>query len=669
MGDMGRVRSCVIMPLLAVIELATSSCTRQPFEEGDGTEIGDADSTSTSAGSGSTTQAVDPTATVDVTTDGFLDSTTGSDATTSDGSTAGGSTTGDGLPDVPVLELSFSEVKQFDFGWAAAAGAEHYQLLESAAPGEAFVQVGGDILDESISVTMPLCFRYEASYVLRACNGAGCAESDPVSVIGSLSEAVGYFKASNTSPDDYFGYGIALSGDGNTLAVGAFSEDSLATGIGGDQADDSASASGAVYVFVRNAMGQWSQQAYVKASNTDPNDVFGTGLALSEDGNTLAVAASGEDSDTTGIDGDQADDSIPSSGAVYVFVRDAMDQWSQQAYVKASNSGPNDYFGGSLALSDDGSTLAVAAQLESSDATGVGGDQANDAAFFSGAVYVFVRDAMDQWAQQAYVKASNTGMQDFFGRSVALSGNGSTLVVGSAQEDSDATGIDGDQANDSAPNSGAVYVFVRDAMDQWSQQAYIKASNAGLDDWFGSSVALSDDGNTLAASAPYDDSDATGIGGDHTNALATASGAVHVFVRDGMGQWAQQAYVKASNTAPNDHFGFSVVLSDDGSTLAVAAYQEDGGAVGIDGDQADDSGTNAGAVYVLVRDAMDQWAQQAYVKASNSGVEDRFGQSVALSDDGNTLAVGADYEGSAATGIGGEQADDTMPHAGAVYLF
>jgi hypothetical protein len=134
--------------------------------------------------------------------------------------------------------------------------------------------------------------------------------------------------------------------------------------------------------------------------------------------------------------------------------------WVQEAYVKASNTGANDSFGVSVSLSADGSRLAVGAQLESSNATGALGDQANDSASNSGAVYVFARTGT-AWSQEAYVKASNTGAGDHFGRSVSLTADGSRLAVGAVGEVSNATGALGDQANDSATNSGAVYVFDR----------------------------------------------------------------------------------------------------------------------------------------------------------------------------------------------------------------
>jgi hypothetical protein len=173
---------------------------------------------------------------------------------------------------------------------------------------------------------------------------------------------------------------VALQGD--TLVVGAPSEDSAGTGIDVDEADDSASNAGSVYVFVRSGT-TWSQQAYVKASNTGEGDRFGWRVALS--GDTLAVGALSEDSAAIGIDEDQADDSASNAGAVYVFTRSGT-AWSQQAYVKASNTDAGDVFGVSVALSGD--TLAVGATGESSIATGVGGTETSNRAQFRGRVCV-----------------------------------------------------------------------------------------------------------------------------------------------------------------------------------------------------------------------------------------------------------------------------------------
>src|SRR5438105_10718389 len=155
-----------------------------------------------------------------------------------------------------------------------------------------------------------------------------------------------YIKASNPHMGDHFGNGgtllgdsVALSGDGLTLAVGAPNESSGAKGINGNQNDTSVYSAGAVYVFTRrNTTSPWTQQAYVKASNPQVDAEFGHVVNLSADGNTMAVSAYFESSASKGINGNQNDTSIPQAGAVYVFTRRGT-AWSQQAYIKASNTG------------------------------------------------------------------------------------------------------------------------------------------------------------------------------------------------------------------------------------------------------------------------------------------------------------------------------------------
>ena len=129
-----------------------------------------------------------------------------------------------------------------------------------------------------------------------------------------------YIKASNTGQEDWFGVRLALSGDGNTLAVGAPNEDSAAQGINGRQTNDSATEAGAVYLFTRSGAA-WSQLAYVKGANTEAFDEFGGAVGLSRDGRTLVVGAKGEDSSARGVNGNQADNSLDEAGAVYVFTR------------------------------------------------------------------------------------------------------------------------------------------------------------------------------------------------------------------------------------------------------------------------------------------------------------------------------------------------------------
>jgi hypothetical protein len=466
---------------------------------------------------------------------------------------------------------------------------------------------------------------------------AGLSAGDWAQISALLPIQEAYLKASDTWAGDEFGYSIAISGD--TVVVGSVGQDNVGMHFG------------AAYVFVREG-GVWSQQAHLKASNAWYDDEFGWSVAIS--GDTVVVGAPYEDSAATGVNGDQNDNSALQSGAAYVFVR-AGDAWSQQAYLKASNTGAVDEFGRSVSISGD--TVVVGAPYEDSAATGVDGDQNNDSALRSGAAYVFIRSE-GIWSQQAYLKASNTGTDDRFGSSVAISGE--TVVVGAYLEDSSATGVDGDQNNDSALRSGAAYVFVRSG-DAWSQQAYLKASNTGKHDHFGGPVAIS--GDTVVVGADLEDSSTKGVNGDQTDNLAPSSGAAYAFVREG-GVWSQQAYLKASNTEARDLFGSSVAIS--GDTIVIGAQWEDSAATGVNGNQKDNSAPDSGAAYVFVRTGS-AWSQQAYLKASNTGAVDEFGHAVAIS--GNTVVVGANQEDSGATGVNGDQNDNSALDSGAAYAF
>ena len=391
-----------------------------------------------------------------------------------------------------------------------------------------------------------------------------------------------YLKASNTEKDDWFGISVAISGE--TIVVAARYESSNATGVNGNQADNSAKNSGAAYVFVRNGT-TWTQQAYLKASNTEIEDRFGTSVAIS--GNTIVVGALEEDSNATGVNGTESNNSATTSGAAYVFVRSGT-TWTQQAYLKASNTGGGDAFGVSVAISGD--TIVVGANGEDSNATGVNGTESNNSASASGAAYVFVRSG-STWTQQAYLKASNTEASDLFGYAVAISGD--TIVVGAFGEGSNTTGVNGTQTDNSAKESGAAYVFVRSGTT-WTQQAYLKASNTGVSDWFGYAVAIS--GDTIVVGAYGEDSKATGVNGTQTDNSALSSGAAYAFTRSGSA-WAQQDYLKASNTEIADNFGYSVAISED--SIVAGAFQEDSNTTGVNGTQTNNSASSSGATYVF----------------------------------------------------------------------
>jgi len=458
--------------------------------------------------------------------------------------------------------MSF-DVKTFRFSWIDVPSATHYRLLENPDGISGFSQVESDIPQgtEKYDHIVPLYSRINASYILQSCIGVDCTDFGLFYIIDNLVDAIGYLKASGGRAGR-FGHSVSLSDDGNTLAVGAISEASSTSGINTIPDNLAWPDAGAAYVFVYSGS-NWSQQAYVKASNTDSNDFFGFSVSLSGDGNTLAVGAWGESSSTSGIN--TIPDNLAShAGAVYVFSRSFSD-WSQQAYVKASNTDTSDRFGQSVSLSGDGNTLAVGAIREHSSTSGI-----NNVPIIAGAAYVFIYDS-SYWSQQAYIKASNFDSGDDFGHSVSLSGDGNTLAVGALGESSSTSGIDTISDN-LAAWAGAVYVFNRNFSD-WSQQAYIKASNTRTHDRFGHSVSLSADGNTLAVGATGEDSSTRGINTVPTY-LASAAGAAYVFNRN-FSDWSQQAYVKASNTEGLHIFGSSVSLSGDGNTLAVGATGED----------------------------------------------------------------------------------------------
>ncbi|MGL5018768.1 MAG: FG-GAP repeat protein, partial [Luteolibacter sp.] len=198
-----------------------------------------------------------------------------------------------------------------------------------------------------------------------------------------------------------------------------------------------------------------------------------------------------------------------------------IDPIAQQAYLKAgNNSAPSsDFFGISVAVSGD--TVVVGASNEDSSTTGVNSTP-NESASESGAAYVFTRSGTT-WSQQAYLKASSTGVADQFGFSVAVSGD--TVVVGANSEDSSTTGVNS-TPNEGATDSGAAYVFTRSGTT-WSQQAYLKASNTGASDGFGL-VAVS--GDTVVVGADGEDSSTIGVNST-PNESATDSGTAYVFTR------------------------------------------------------------------------------------------------------------------------------------------
>ncbi len=467
-----------------------------------------------------------------------------------------------------------------------------------------------------------------------------------------------YMKASNAavSPSQLFGRAIAV--DGDTIAIGAPGEDGGSPGVNGDQLIPSSPSAGAVYVFVRDGE-TWTQQAYIKASNPETQDQFGWSVTLQ--GDVLVVGAPREDGALSGVDADQVNGAI-NAGAAYAFVRNGT-TWTQEAYLKPMNTDSGDGFG--YSVSYQAPWLAVSAYGEDGAATGLDGDDQDDSATSAGAVHLYRRSDSGQWTYQHYLKPSNTGVGDQFGFSLAMHEN--TLVVGANWEDSSATGVGGNELLDDHQRSGAAYVF-ENVGGVWSQSAYLKASNTDAGDEFGCSVAVHRD--TIVIGAYCEDSVATGVDGNALDDAASDSGAAYVFERSGS-SWEQTAYLKASNTGLKDAFGYSVAILDDAVLVGAAVpteygpFAEDGSATGING-VADDNASNSGAAYLFVREAGD-WNHRAYLKASNTDFEHRFGTAVALHDD--FFLVGAPEENGIASGIDGDQSLQHSSYIGATYLY
>ena len=394
--------------------------------------------------------------------------------------------------------------------------------------------------------------------------------------------------ASDAEADDWFGRSVSVSGD--TVIVGANFEDhpgAVFFIVNG----------GAAYVYQRNHGGadSWGEVKKLIASDSQPHDHFGHAVAVS--GDTAIVGARSEDTGGS------------NAGAAYVFQRDqgGPDNWGEVTKLTAADAHAGDEFGRSVAVS--GNTILVGALAE--DAAGID----------AGAVYVFERNegGADNWGQVAKLTASDAQTEDFFGVSVAVSGD--NVIVGASSED--AGGSD----------AGAGYVFQRNqgGADSWGEVTKLTASDAQNGDFFGASVAVEGDSAIVGASSE--------------DAGGSNAGAGYVFQRDegGANNWGEVTKLTASDAQPEDEFGASVAIS--GASAIVGAPVE---AVG---------GPFAGAAYAFERDqgGVDNWGEVTKITASDAQAVDFFGNSVAVS--GDTAVAGALWEDA-----GGDL-------AGAAYVF
>jgi hypothetical protein len=436
------------------------------------------------------------------------------------------------------------------------------------------------------------------------------------------------------SPDVNDSIGNAVAVHGDIVAIGVPGDDSEPTSITGDPSDNSVEDSGAVFVLRRGAMGGWIQEAFLKAPNGDAYDFFGQFIALS--GDTLVVSAPGEDGGDTGINGNRADNSADGAGAVYVFKRivesdgtiDTTGGWNGMESVAPFGDGGS--WGQTFVAPAQHAILTGFSfwiERAPSDTTGLpidftafvmawDGDRATGSVLFQSPPQSVSEVGMQEFSFQTGELTLEPGQSyiaflhasDFVGETPPLASVGfrSTDIYPQGQFWGQGTGPNFSNVTLNAwnpplePSADLVFRAVFDTgvptgAGPWIEQAYIKTSNTDPGDALGP-VALLED--TLVISAPGEDSGATGIEGDRTDNSAENAGAVYLFTRDGLGEWTEQAYIKASNTDPGDGFA-SVALTED--TIVIGAPNEASLAGGIGGDQSDNSATNggAGAVYVF----------------------------------------------------------------------
>jgi hypothetical protein len=335
-----------------------------------------------------------------------------------------------------------------------------------------------------------------------------------------------------------------------------------------------------------------NEQAKLVAADGAADDMFGWSVAISGDGNTAIIGAY------------EDDDKGTDSGSAYIYIRSGT-SWSQQAKLVAADGATNDIFGISVAISSDGNTAIIGAIYD------------DDKGSNSGSAYIYIRSGTS-WSQQAKLVPADGAGSDYFGKSVAISSDGNTAIIGAYADD------------DKGTDSGSAYVFTR-AGTTWSQQAKLVPADGAASDLFGYSVAISSDGNTAIIGAYADDDKGSG------------SGSAYIYTRAGT-VWSQQAKLVAADGAVSDQFGISVAISSDGNTAIIGAYDDD------------DKGTGSGSAYIYTR-AGTVWSQQAKLVAADGAASDRFGYSVAISGDGNTAIIGAHYD------------DDKGTDSGSAYIY
>ncbi|MFO0938743.1 MAG: hypothetical protein U0798_19750 [Gemmataceae bacterium] len=341
---------------------------------------------------------------------------------------------------------------------------------------------------------------------------------------------------------------------------------------------------GEASVFIRSG-GTWIQQAQLTMIDSESQSQFGSKVAISDDGNTVIVGALLDD---VGSNVNQ--------GSAIVFTRTGT-VWTQQQQLVSSDGNGNDHFGSAVGISGDGNTVIVGA---ANDDVGTNTDQ--------GSAYLYTRTG-GVWTQQTQLVETEGEVDDFFGDSLAVSRDGNTVMIG----------VNGDDV-DGNVDQGSAIVFTRSG-EVWTQGPRITDSNGKAEDFFGYTFAISDDSNT-AIFVNYP--------GNHAIAF-TRTGSV----------WTEQQQLVPSDVSNGDEFGFSVSLSGDGNTAVFGSRLDQVGAI-----------SRQGTATVFTRSG-GVWTQTQQLTAHDGTANDQFGYSVAISNDGQDLLVATPFNAVGTHGLQG----------------
>jgi trimeric autotransporter adhesin len=471
---------------------------------------------------------------------------------------------------------------------------------------------------------------------------------------------VARIKETNPAPQHMFGGWTALSADGSTLAVSAIQEDGASRQINGDpkQAGNITllSATGAVFVYVRDASGNWTQQAYLKGSSFQVTQM-GTGLAFTPDGNTLAVGASSSQGAERKTREGKTEYGF-GAGVVVMFAREPSGVWKETAMIMSNDGRPGDHTGSSIGLSADGSVLVAGAPDRDFDST-VTDEEASkpNPPEFSGAAYVFVRQADGTWLQRPQLRSPQPRKFARFGHDVAISADAKFIAVGAAEDPLPGAGVATSVPTTGASVTalGAVYLYERQPSGEYALSAFIKPPKNDALQTFGSSVAFSGDGQTLAVGSDYNalnsTIDAALLPGNYKNA-----GQVFTYRRSGQ-SWVYHATVRPVVALAFDTgFGADVALSSNGDRLLVGMPKSRKAIFG------------GGATFVYIRIGSG-WSLDSTLVAKPSNENGHFGNDVSMSADGRLIAVGAADDSGPGAGVNGPLDSKGISTSGTAFVF